>query len=124
MAKKPKFLALKSKPSGQALGKAVGRVSRAVNNSKASPDEVKELKKFMNDPAGWLDGFVKIDDGTPKGKKVKGNLKVIPVFDSEDVMFVKVPTADSLGNLNAPAPNEAYANYADFLAKYFIRKCR
>jgi hypothetical protein len=124
MAKKAKFLILKSKPKGQSLGKAVGRVSRAVNSKKPAPEDVKELKSFMSDPAGWLDGFVKIDDGTPGGKKVKGNLTVVPVFDTDDLMFIKVPTVDSLGNLNGPAPNENYANYAEFLAKYFIRKCR
>jgi hypothetical protein len=124
MAKKPKFLSVKTAPSAIALAKAVAKVSRAANNKAATADDTNELKKLMNDPAAWLDGFAKIDDGTPKGKKIKGNLKIIPVFDSEEVMFVKIPTTGDLPNLAGPAPPENYANYGEFLARYFIRKCR
>ncbi len=120
----PKFLALKNNKSGPALGEAIARVSRAAGTSKPKPADQKELAKFIADPAGWLDGFAKIDTGTPAGKKIKGNLTVIPVFDTHEVMFVRVPVVSDLGNLSAPGPSESYATYKDFLANYFIKKCR
>ena len=120
----PKFLALKNNQAGPLLGEAIARVSAAVSKPNPAQADLNELQNFISDPAGWLDNYAKIDDGTPAGKKIKGNLTIMPVFDTNDVMFVKVPVVGDLGNLSGPAPGDSYMNYKDFLAGYFIKKCR
>lgn len=112
----------------KATGNAIIELCKSV--SIASPDS--EWAKFTADPKAWLhaNGYVYVgDDATPDGK-IPASLKIVPVYDTETTMHVRVPWKGLVENPPAiPRQEPEYGAVAEdrfpvLLARYFMRKCR
>jgi hypothetical protein len=102
----------------------------AVSNSAFDTSAGSEWKKFDANTRKWLydhhyryvdTNGVEIGDG-----KIPSKIKIVPVYDTETVMHVRIPwkgdLAEAAGLPTNPEP--AYPNFKAFLARYFMRKCR
>ncbi len=101
-------------------GDAIIRVSRSV--FKKGPNS--EWAKFEKDTRKWLfeNGYWYED--SPDGK-VPANVDIVPVYDTERRIHVRIPWAGDLKDpLPKPADETYNGSFSAFLARYFMRKCR
>jgi hypothetical protein len=90
-----------------------------------------EWRKFEADPKAWLHAAGYIYDGADAGPngEIPAGLKIVPVYDTADTMYVRVPFKAFVENPPATIPDEqSYGPLAGrfpvLLARYFMRKCR
>jgi predicted carbohydrate-binding protein with CBM5 and CBM33 domain len=95
-----------------------------------------EWSKFDADPKQWIfDHNYRYcnDDGSfytkPGWNKPAGfapdELQLVPVYDTAHRMHIRIPYKESVSPTPAAFPqSESYAGFPNFLASYFMRRCR
>jgi hypothetical protein len=108
-------------------GKMIIELIRTVGDE--SPGS--EWKAFKADPKGWLHkaGYRYAGPGTGPDQEIPASVTLIPVYDTENTMYVRVPWKGVLvGPIeirDEPAyPTVAANRFPVLLARYFMRKCR
>jgi hypothetical protein len=113
----------KSLPAGEGIIKVADSVFKSGPNS--------EWAKFVVDPHQWLfnhhyryyeNSTRMIGDG-----KIPASLELIPVYDTETRMHIRIPLAKSLKNVpvSEVPPGPLYdGKFEAVLAHYFMRSCR
>ncbi len=102
-------------------GEAIMRLSRSVfDDSKGS-----EWKKFNANTRQWLWNNNYKYSGTANGK-VPPSIDIIPVYDTETKMHVRIPYYDNLELPHgAVVHNDDYhGDFSILLSRYFVRSCR
>jgi hypothetical protein len=100
-------------------GDAIKRVSDTVFQTGANS----EWAKFNRDTRKWLFDNGYRYDGTPDGKIPK-TIDIIPVYDTETKMHVRIPWSGDLANIPPPQPESYGGSGMVLLARYFMRRCR
>ncbi|WP_309665403.1 hypothetical protein [Tabrizicola sp.] len=89
-------------------------------------------KAFKADPKAWLfeAGYEYRGQGAGPNGEIPNNLKLVPVYDTEDTMHVRIPWKGVLEGFD-PDQLEDEKGYGQgpaklpiLLARYFMRKCR
>jgi hypothetical protein len=105
-----------------ATGAAIIRLSKSVFD----PKPTSEWHKFNADTRQWLyDNNYKYSE-TADGR-VPPTIDIIPVYDTETKMHVRVPYHKNLVAPHNPpgVPDESYNNnFNVLLSRYFMRSCR
>jgi hypothetical protein len=108
-------------------GKGIIDVSKSV----FSDDQNSEWAKFDRDPSKWLFEhnyrYVDINGAQIGNGHAPATLHLVPVYDTENQMHVRIPWKGDLAAAAAlPVPSEQdWGNsFPRFLARYFVRKCR
>lgn len=108
-------------------GEAIIRLSKSVSQI----TQGSEWAKFKANPKAWLHAVGYVYDGPGAGPngEIPASINIVPVYDSEDTMHVRVPWKGAVENpppvldeptYGAPGPNR----FPVLLARYFMRKCR
>jgi hypothetical protein len=108
-------------------GEAIMRLMRAVGDESPGSD----WAAFKADPKAWLfkAGYRYDGAGAGPNGEVPADIKLVPVYDTEDTMHVRIPWKGVLDvphevldepTYGAPGPNR----FPVLLARYFMRKCR
>lgn len=102
----------------------------AVSNSVFDSGPNSEWEKFDRDTRKWLYDhhfrYVDANGDLIGDGRIPSKIKIVPVYDTATVMHVRIPwKADLAAAAAAPVQAElAYPNFAAFLSRYFMRKCR
>lgn len=123
------FIELESgTPQGQVpAGKAIIRLINSVGD--ASPTS--EWSKFKANPKKWLwdIGYRYKGPGAGPNEEIPANITLIPVYDTEDTMHIRIPSKHSISPPQRIRESDDYGtNEANrlpvLLASYFVRQCR
>ena len=110
-------------------GEKIMKMIRSVGDE----SEGSEWKAFKADPKAWLfkAGYEYRDPGAGPDGRIPANLKLVPVYDTEDTMHVRIPwkgVLDGFVETQIPDQEQGYgqgnAKLPILLARYFMRKCR
>lgn len=115
-------------PLQKATGEAIIRLCKSVGDT--SPGS--EWVAFVADPKAWLhkNGYAYVGEGATPDGKIPEAIRIVPVYDTETTMHVRVPWKGFVENPPEIPRNEPEygAQKADrfpvLLARYFMRKCR
>lgn len=114
--------------SQKKTGEAIMRLCKTVSD----PSPGSEWAAFSADPKAWLhaNGYVYLgEDALPDGR-IPASVKIVPVYDTETIMHVRVPWKGLIENPPAiPRQEPEYGSvpadrFPVLLARYFMRKCR
>lgn len=100
-------------------GQAIMRVSKSVFQD--GPKS--EWAKFEKDTRKWLYDNGYRYTGTRNGK-IPESVQIVPVYDTENRMHVRIPWSGDLEKVAPPADDTYNGSFPAFLARYFMRKCR
>lgn len=117
---------IKLKSGAAASHKTTGEAILKVINSKGKGSE---RAKFKANPKKWLfdHGYVFADEETGQAigsGKIPAKLKLKIVEDKAKTMHVRIPFADDVPAGLEPADEVYGGDFAVFMARYFMRKCR
>lgn len=108
-------------------GAAIMRLSRSVFQD----GDESEWAKFNADPRKWLHDAGYRYDGPGAGAKgeIPASVTIVPVYDSPNIMHVRIPWKGLLENPPAVQDEPTYGGtpanrFPVLLARYFMRHCR
>lgn len=111
--------------------KDVGLKIIALSKGVGVVPETADLQAFKANTGAWLHkaGYRYEGPGASPNGEVPATVTIVPVFDTADKMYVRVPFKDDLINPTDIPERETYPRLLDdrfpvFLARYFVRKCR
>jgi hypothetical protein len=108
-------------------GEAIMRLSRSVFDE--SPGS--EWAAFNEDPRKWLyaAGYRYDGPGAGKSGRIPASVTIVPVYDSPNIMHVRIPSKGLFDNPPAVQDEPTYGGdpakrFPVLLARYFMRHCR
>lgn len=113
--------------------KRTGNAIIALSKSVSDMSPGSEWMKFKADPKAWLHsvGYVYKGPGETPDGKIPASVKLVPVYDTENTMHVRIPWKGNVDPvpLDLPFQEDDYGDVARdrfpiLLARYFMRKCR
>ena len=110
---------------------ATGRLIIELSKSVSDTSEGSEWMKFKADPKVWLyaAGYKYVGADAGPDERIPASVKIVPVYDTEDTMHIRVPWKGNVEPAPINIPNEDYggsevSRFPVLLARYFARKCR
>jgi hypothetical protein len=112
----------------RAVGEKIMEVIKDVGDE--SPGS--EWKAFKADPKAWLSKYYDYrGPGAGPNGEIPASLKLVPVYDTEDTMHVRIPWKGVLDGFEPdqipdrePGYGTGRAKLPILMARYFMRKCR
>ena len=114
----------KLKSGNPADAKRVG--TDIIDVSKSLFQTNSKWEAFDNDTRGWLAARYIYDD-TPD-HSIPPGITFVPVYDTPTKMHVRVPWHADIATAQLATrggvPSESYNSFEEFMARYFMRRCR